>query len=76
MKWSKTTPWNGTRRLKFLGRNSSVFGHFINTNRADNIKFDTNLTVQAVLPSFQQMCGKPIKSEKQEAELQKKKRRP
>ena len=32
------------------------------------------MTVQAVLPIFQQMCGKPIKSEKQEAELQKKKK--
>jgi len=36
----------------------------------------TNLTDQVVLPSFQQMCSKPIKSEKQKAELQKKKKRP
>ena len=58
--------------LKFHG----VVDYFIDKKRADNTKFDTNLTVQAVLPSFQQMCGKPIKSEKQEAELQKKKKRP
>ena len=35
--------------LKFLNRNSMIF---IDKKRTDNIKFDTNLTVQAVIRNY------------------------